>query len=208
MITAQQMRELELYALSKDVSPAKLMENAGKQVFKTITDRYELAGKRIVLFCGTGSNGGDGLVTARYLCENGLSVVVLLFGHKDNLSEEALENYDLVRKKVNIIPILEKNDLSKFKFQPHLNFVFIDAMLGIGLKGAVREPVASGIDFFNSTSAIKIALDVPSGINADTGDALDKSCECDLIVTLHDLKCGLQKYQDKTVIVDIGIPRK
>lgn len=201
------MRELEQYAFTKDISISKLMENAGKQVYRTIADRYELDGKRIVLFCGTGNNGGDGLVTARYFAANGFPTVVLLFGHKDNLSEDAQEKYDLVKKQVNILPIIKKQDLSKFKMQPHLSFVFVDALLGIGAKGMVHEPIASGIELFNSLSGTKIAVDVPSGLNADTGEILGKSCECDLIVTLHDIKAGLEKLQDKTVIVDIGIPR-
>jgi NAD(P)H-hydrate epimerase len=208
MITIQQMRELEKYALSKNITVSELMENAGKQVYQTIMDRYDLTGKRIILFCGTGNNGGDGLVAARYFCEQGYSVVVLLFGHKDNLSEEALENYELVRKRVNIITITDKKDLSKFKVQSHLKLLFVDAMLGIGTKGAVYEPVLSGIDLFNSLSGIKVAVDVPSGLNADTGESLGKKCECDLIITLHDAKSGLQNLMDKTVVVDIGLPRR
>jgi len=207
MITSQQMKALEEFALSKDISLAELMENAGKAVYQETTKKYDLSGKRILVFCGVGNNGGDGLVAARYFHQNNYPVIVFLFGHRDNLSEEALNNYELIRKKVNIISIRDQEELKNFKLQKHLNFVLIDGLLGLGLKGTVREPISSAIDFYNSIPGNKISIDVPSGVNADTGEVHEKKCESDLIITLHDLKPGLGTYLDKTTIVDIGIPR-
>jgi len=208
MITSQQMKEMEEWALSKDISISQMMENAGRGVFREITQRFDLTHKHIVVFCGTGNNGGDGLVAARYFHERGQPVLIFLFGHKDGLSEEALENYEKIKKVVNIISIQDQEELKRFKLQKHLEYVLIDALLGIGLKGTVREPLASAIDLYNSIPGKKISVDVPSGMNADTGEIVEKCCQADLIVTLHDLKIGLASMQEKCVVVDVGIPRK
>ncbi|MFH0701346.1 MAG: NAD(P)H-hydrate epimerase [Candidatus Woesearchaeota archaeon] len=208
MITSQQMKELELFALSKDISLAKMMENAGRGAYKETIKRFDLSGKRIVLFCGPGNNGGDGLVAARYFHENNHPVIIFLFGDKDNLSEESLDNYNRIKKEVNIICIHSKEEMGKFKLQKHLEFVLVDALLGIGIKGIVREPLSSAIDMYNSIPGQKVSVDVPSGMNADTGEVAEKCCESDLIVTFHDLKVGLEKMQKKCVVVDVGIPKK
>ncbi len=202
------MRELEEYALSKDISIAELMENAGRGVFRAIREKYELTDQRVVIFCGTGNNGGDGLVVARYFHEKNFPVVALLFGPKESLSDESRENYEKLKKQVNVLFILTKEELSKFHFQPHHKLLLIDAMLGMGAKGSIREPIASAIDLFNSLPGIKVAVDVPSGLNSDTGEMLGKTCECDFIVTFHELKVGLEKFQDKVKVMDIGIPRR
>lgn len=208
MITSQEMKKLEELALSKDLPVANLMENAGKAVVREVLKRYDLQGKRVVVFCGTGNNGGDGLVAARQFYEKGYPVVVLLFGHKDNLSDESREKYDALWRKVNVVSISSLDELNQIKLQKHLSYLLVDALLGIGIKGPAREPVASAIDLFNSISGIKVAVDVPSGIHPDTGEVLEKACEADLVVALHDVKQGSEKFMEKTVIVDIGLPRK
>ena len=205
MITSQQMRQLERKAAQHGITYSELMENAGKEVFYAVKDQYDLTDKRVVVFCGPGNNGGDGFVAARYFAEH-CPAIVLFFGSKEKLSEEAFEQYEQVKNRANVIVIRTREDLQKFHFQEHLSFIFIDALLGIGIKGTVEDPIAAGIDLFNSTKGIKVAIDIPSGVNPDTGEILGTACKVDYIVTFHDLKPGLEKFQDKTVIVDIGIP--
>lgn len=205
MITSQQMRQLERKAAQHGITSSELMENAGREVFLAVKEQYDLVGKRVVLFCGSGNNGGDGFAAARYFADH-CPVIILFFGSKDKLSEEALEQYELVKTKANVIVIKTGDDLQKFHFQEHLSFIFIDALLGIGIKGVVEDPIAAGIDFFNSTKGIKVAVDVPSGINPNTGEVQGIACQVDCIVTFHDLKQGLEQFQDRTVVVDIGIP--
>ncbi len=242
MITSTQMRELEEAAYEQGLSPQELMENAGEQVYRAIKQRYgiELTNKRLIIFAGQGNNGGDGFVIARHFAEDKDSlkgnlpvsnspVLILFFGDKQKLSEEALVMYEKVRKKANIIPIRSAQDLQHFQVQDGFQLLLIDALLGTGVKGKVREPLASAIAYFNSLPGIKVAVDIPSGIDPDTGRKnndengdensernSDKKgaqnneyCEVDLIVTFHDLKAGLQgleNWQEKTVVVDIGIP--
>ena len=201
MITVKEMKALEEQAAQQGVSIEELMENAGKAVFETVKDKYELDGRQIVVFCGQGNNGGDGFVAARYFSEE-TNVLVLFFGDKEKLSEEAELNYNKIKDAV--VEIRDKKELNEFHFQEK-DYIFIDALLGTGVTGTVREPFVSAIDLFNSISGVKVAVDVPSGMDADTGSG-DKVCNCDLIVCFHDLKKGLEEHKDKTVVVDIGIP--
>lgn len=214
MISAKEMTELEHWATQQGLSVEELMENAGRAVFETVKEKYDLADKQIVLFCGQGNNGGDGFVAARYFGEEARTLV-LFFGDKEKLSEEAELNYNKIRLALPVIKIGSKEDLIKFKFQKGINYLLIDAIFGIGLalgaKGKIREPFSSGIELFNSIPGIKVAVDLPSGMDADTGEAVGEGgeyCQADLIVCFHELKKGLEKFQDKTVIVDIGIPTR
>lgn len=205
MLTVKQMKALERTAQKKGIFAADLMENAGRGVASAVREKFDLMDKHIAIFAGSGNNGGDGFVAARYFSVTN-PVVVLFFGEKEKLSEEALNNYEKIFNKINVIKISSKEDLKKFHFQNNHKLVLVDAMLGTGVKGTIRQPVSWGIDYYNSLNGMKVTVDVPSGINADTGRTSGKSCDCDLIVTFHDIKVGLEKFKEKTVVVDIGIP--
>ena len=205
MITSSQMQQLEKQAVQEGISIEQLMENAGRKVFEVVEEKFELSNSSVIIFAGHGNNGGDGFVAARHFKEL-YPVTVLFFGNPESLSEESRLNYDKIKDEINIIQIENKEDL-KFKFQPK-NLLLIDAMLGTGIKGEIREPISSGIDLFNSLSGTKIAVDIPTGINPDTGERADKFCQVDLIVCFHDLKAGLKELQEKTIIVDIGIDKE
>jgi len=204
MITAAEMKALEEQAVQNGTSVQELMENAGKAVYEIVKEKYGLDGHQVVIFAGQGNNGGDGLVAARYFAEE-VSVVILFFGDFEKLSEEAEQNYNKIKETVPILEIRNKEDFENIHLQKSLNYIFIDALLGTGVKGKIRETFSFGIDLFNSGKAIKVAVDLPSGMDPDTGEVEDKACEADLIVCFHDLKQGLEKFKDKTVIVDIGL---
>lgn len=204
MITSQQMRELEQKTVQKGVSIKQLMENAGRGVFEAVKEKYDLTNRKVVIFAGSGNNGGDGFVAARYFAEE-CPVIVLFFGEEEKLSEEAKLNYNRIKKKVTTIKIKNKNDLSKFHFQKNLEYILIDALLGTGVEGEIREPISLAVDYFNSLSGIKVAVDLPSGLDPDTGIVQDKMCFVDLVVCFHDLKMGLNQFKEKVVVVDIGL---
>lgn len=207
MITTQQMKELEDYAETQGVSSLDLMENAGREVVAAVKRKYELDGKRIIIFCGTGNNAGDGFVAARYFAEDHENpVTVLFFGTKEKLKEEAKRNYEKIGWPITLVEIVSPEDLQLFHVQKNLGLVVVDALLGTGIKGELREPLAAAIDLFNQLSGVKVAVDIPSGVNPDTGEIPGKYCKADFIVTFHDLKVGLEKWWKKTVVVDIGIP--
>ncbi|MBT3297810.1 NAD(P)H-hydrate epimerase [archaeon] len=214
-ITSQQMKELEDYAEKKGISKFELMENSGKAVFELISKEHDFLGKHIIIFAGHGNNGGDGFVIARYFAEF-CNVLVLFFGKEEKLKDEARKNYLKIKDNVTIFEVETSNDLKCFKLQNNIDYIFIDALLGTGIKIELREPLLFGINYFNECEAyLKVAIDVPSGVNPDTGESgSDKEgqiheCNVDLIVTFHNIKLGLEKRGDlkeQVRVVDIGIP--
>lgn len=207
MITSSQMRALEREAQAHGILKDQLMENAGKETARNLHEHCDLIGKRIVIFAGVGDNGGDGLVAARYLSKDN-NVIIFLCGDKEKMSEDAQNKYILIKKTIPVVHIRTPDDLHKVKLQPHLPYIFIDALIGIGLQGDIREPIISAIKFFNENEGYKVALDVPSGLDADTGSLTTPHTNVDLIITLHDLKTGLVELRDKTIIIDIGLGKK
>lgn len=195
------MKELEHSAEKQGISKLELMENAGRKIYEAIISRYDLHQKYIIIFAGQGNNGGDGFVAARYFSDDH-PVIILFFGEEGQLGPEAKINYELIKKKVTVIKARKKEDVEVLKFP---GLFLIDALLGIGVKGKIREPISSAIDLFNSMEGTKIAVDLPSGLNPDTGRIINKICKVDLIITFHDFKPGLIQFKDKTVVVDIGL---
>ncbi len=199
------MKRLEQHAVQQGVSILELMEHAGEQVYQTVKREIDTSNKHIIIFCGTGNNAGDGFVAARHFTPEN-PVTILLFGDEAKLSSEADFNLQRIKNKITISNIRNKQELALFKIQQHLDLICIDALLGTGITGSLREPIASAIDYFNSLPGFKVAVDIPSGLNPDTGEVPEKMCDVDLIICFHDLKAGLEKFKDKVVVVDIGIP--
>jgi ADP-dependent NAD(P)H-hydrate dehydratase / NAD(P)H-hydrate epimerase len=204
MITVKEMRKLERYAASRGILPIELMQNAGKVVYDTIKSKFDVENKHIIIFTGPGNNGGDGFVAGKHFLETN-QVIILFFGDENKLSPESKNCYDQVKDSIPIIQIVTLDDLKQFRIQENVNLICIDSLLGIGVDGEAREPLLSAIKYFNSLKGEKISIDIPSGLNADTGEG-NIICDSDLIITFHDLKVGLEKFKDKTVIADIGIP--
>lgn len=177
-----------------------LMENAGRAVYHIIRQRFGLKDKKILVVCYHGNNGGDGFVAARYLCDEA-ETDVLFIGDESRLKKEALANF----KKV------EHNEKIQFLVDDEVDFdaydIIVDAILGIGIKGRLNREISAVIDDINSSKAYKVSVDIPTGMDPDTGIVADKCVNADLIVTFHDLKKGLEKLQDKTVVADIGLPK-
>ena len=107
---------------------------------------------------------------------------------------------------------IERNEKVQFLTDDEVDFdeydIIIDAILGIGIQGRLNRTISAIIDDINNSKAFKVAVDIPTGLDPDTGDIVDKFVNADLIITLHDLKKGLEKLQDKTVVVDIGLYSK
>ena len=127
---------------------------------------------------------------------------VLFIGDEDKFKEEAENNFKIIEKNQKIQLLIDPEQIDFDDYD-----IIIDALLGTGSSGEIKEPIASAIQEINNSSAFTIAVDVPSGINPDTGEAANKAVNPDLIITFHDIKKGLEKFKDKTIIVDIGIKR-
>ena len=181
MLTVKEMRKLERYASSRGILPIELMENAGKAASQALREKFDLNNKHIIIFAGPGNNAGDGFVTARYLAETN-QVTVLFFGTVEKLTEESQKNYDKIKDNVSILQIKEKDELKQFHVQKDINLICVDALVGIGFKGELRDPIKFAIEYYNSLEGEKISIDIPSGLNADTGEG-DLICKFDYLAS-------------------------
>ena len=186
-----------------------MMENAGAAAAKRIEEKYPIMilEEGILVFAGFGNNGGDGLVIARHLAGYGSSVTVFLLGEADNIrSEECSWNWSLLEK-MKSVKLLTGGNL---EYLNNLEFdIIIDGILGTGISGEIREPQASAITFINKSNAFKLAVDVPSGVDPDTGNKNSPHVTADMTVTFHRMKVGMPKRKDmcgEIFVEKIGIP--
>ncbi len=207
-ITSRNMRALEVNAEYFGVSLLQLMENAGRNIAAEINMRFQ-KDQRIVIFCGLGGNGGDGFVAARHLLSMGFSrLAVVLAGKSKDLTHEAAKvNWVALQYLRESVPILEANDVSDLPIVPV--DVVVDALLGTGTKGKLKPPISQFVNHINSLKAVKVAVDVPTGIDSDTGEVLGCAVKADFTVTFYKAKKGLaasKEYVGKLVVRDIGLP--
>ena len=198
MITAQEMLELEQNC---GIPVGILMEKAGKEISEVLRKKFDIKNKKILIIAYHGNNGGDGFVAARYLADEA-ETDVLFTGDEEKLKNEALTNFKRIdnNDKIQILT-LESVDFSDYD-------IIIDAIFGTGITGEIKDPMATLISNLNKSKAYKVSVDIPSGINPDTGEKANVYFEPDLIIALHDIKKGLESFKDKTVIVDIGIKKR
>jgi len=198
-----------------------LMECAGYAITDEIIRRYTLNEEStVVIFCGTGNNGGDGFVVARHLAAFNIKSVVILVGAPEKIRTHASNfNWDIVTKHVDyLVKTIVVSDSSSIKDIGVLNdgkdkiSLIVDGLLGTGVKGKIRDPIASAIDKINLLKENNIdivSIDVPSGLDPNTGDVLDKAVKASLVIALHRIKIGLDtknEYIDDLVVRSIGIP--
>jgi hydroxyethylthiazole kinase-like uncharacterized protein yjeF len=216
IVTAEQMREIDRKAADMGISTAFLMENAGRAVAEATRDFIDYtAGKRILVLAGSGNNGGDALVAARYLYEWGAEVSVYLLSERSDDDK----NLELLKQHSIQIAHLDKvGKLSKLKALLAEAEIVIDGILGTGKARAIEGDFKEVLSKINQEklkrpSLVIVAVDIPTGLNADTG-AVDHSCPgADLTVTLGLPKPGLYNFPGadragKVVIADIGIPEE
>jgi NAD(P)H-hydrate epimerase len=159
----------------------------------------------VVVFCGTGNNGGDGFVVARHLSNAGAQVEIALAGDVDRLSPDAAANHRICAAMG--IPINSADAVS-----PDADTLIVDALLGTGFAGDVRAPLAAVIDRINETPKRRVvALDVPSGLDCDTGRPSNATVRADVTVTFVAGKVGFdaasaRPYVGRVDVADIGSP--
>lgn len=215
-LSVAQSREVDRAAIERLGIPGLLlMENAGRGCADALCDRG--AKGPVAIFCGAGNNGGDGFVLARHLALRGLKVGILLVPPAEKLQGDALTNYKIAR--ASEIPIVELADeggpmaiseaLDYFLEEPAEWIV--DALLGTGARGAPRPPYDSIIEWINAEESRRLAVDVPSGLDADTGEPSPTTIKADVTVTFAASKHGYRspqarEYLGELVVADIGIP--
>ena len=203
-ITVEQMMKIEENGHLMGFLKKFMMENAGASAVRRLVDAFgDMSGKRVMIIAGTGNNGGDGMVIARHLAGLGAVVRIFLLGTQDSIrTEEARWNWDLLSKMRSVMIV------DDYAADPAPE-VLIDAALGTGISGGVREPYASAISFINGSAAFTLAVDVPSGLDATTGEAAGECVRADMTVTFHRAKSGMAQRADvcgRLFVEAIGIP--
>lgn len=185
-ITAEQMRHFDSYTINKIGIPSLvLMERAALAVRDEVLNAFPLYLDHVVVVAGSGNNGGDGLDVARLLHIAGVKVTILNVGNPDHASAE----HQTQEKIYQYYQIPETTDLGILK-QASL---IIDAMFGIGIDRPVTGAYADAIDAINHSKALVVAIDMPSGINTDTGEVMGTAVKADATVTFAFNKVGLTK---------------
>ncbi len=208
-ITSREMQALEINAQYFGVNIIQLMENAGRSVAQEIIERFK-KNKKVTIFCGLGGNGGDGFVAARHLLNADFEITVILVGKSRNISHDAaFSNWVILQALEDKITIFEVTDSSLI---PKVDSdIVIDALLGTGAKGKLKSPIIQSVDVINNSNAFKIAVDVPTGVDSDTGNVLGTAVKADLTIAFHKAKIGLDKaknYVGELVVADIGLPHE
>jgi NAD(P)H-hydrate epimerase len=213
VVTSQQMREIDRKAIEENkLSGLALMENAGLRIFQSLKYIYaDLRLKKIVIFTGSGNNGGDGFVVARHLYNYGVKVKVFLLAPSNKIKGEAGDNLNIINKMgVELIEV-ETVKLEETQEAIQNSDLIIDAILGTGLHGRVTGLKAKIINLINAAGKEVVAIDVPSGLDADTGKIEGPCIKVAHTITLALPKIGLllfpgASYAGKVTVEDIGIP--
>jgi len=215
LVTAEEMRSFDAAAINDYGIPGVvLMENAGRATFLMLKERMggDVAGLKVSVVAGPGNNGGDGYVIARYLINYGAQVRTFLLAPRDKIKGDALINLRVLEMMTeDIFPVTDAESLERaVAFWRHSN-VIVDAILGTGLNSEVRSPYRDAIQVINRSNAFKIAVDIPSGVQADTGRILGTCVLADLTATYGFQKLGTAlfpgaEYCGEINVVDISIP--
>lgn len=220
-LTAAQCRAVDQYAIETlGIPGVVLMENAGRNAADLITrwagqmrKRPSAPLPRVSVVCGRGNNGGDGFVIARHLAIRGFRVSVDLMADPAGLTPDAAVNHAIVRKMGVAIRRLDRpRALTEAVRRWRPSPILVDALLGTGFAGEVREPLAGVIRRINSLHGpLIVAVDVPSGLNADTGEPGGVAVKAHHTVTFLAAKVGFTRpkakpYVGHVTVVDIGAP--
>ncbi|SDF30669.1 NAD(P)H-hydrate epimerase [Halorubrum xinjiangense] len=209
MITTDRMAAVDANAAALGVPRKQLMESSGNAVAREVRAVAE-PGATVALVCGRGNNGGDALVAARFL--KGYDVTAHLLGRPETIRTDiARENWDaLEAAEITAETVTDSRDIDLAGPDGDDPDVIVDAMLGSGVSGGLREPERTAAEAINATDATVIAVDVPSGIDADTGDPTggpdSVRVRADRVVTFHAEKPGLAALDADVTVADIGIP--
>lgn len=211
LLSGRQAREIDhKFREILGVPSLVLMENAGRAVAEEAM-RLVSPGRPVAVFCGKGNNGGDGFVAARHMLLNGIRPDIFLVADFEQVKGEARTNLDIAQGlKLKIITVRQGN-LSVVQAALPRYALIIDALLGIGLNGDVDGLLGEVIEMINLSRAKKLAADIPSGLDAQTGRVLGHCVKADTTVTFVASKRGMvlgngPKYSGKIVVRDLGIP--
>ena len=212
--TREEVRNVDRIAMDDYAMPGViLMENAGRgaaDIAMQMLESGEPCGPKLhaVIVCGCGNNGGDGFVIARHLHNRGVGVTVHLLAPRDKIAGDALINLQIAEKMKFDIRQSAPDDLDLSECD-----LVVDAIFGTGLSGEVREPFLSAIAAVNAARKPVLAVDIPSGLDANTGGVLGDCVRATRTATFALPKVGFTKQSGpemtgEVTVVDIGVPKE
>lgn len=212
-LSRAQVREVDRIAIEELGIPGiVLMENAGHSAAQIILHEASEGGL-VSIVCGGGNNGGDGFVIARHLANAGQRVAVFLASDPAKLSGDAATNYHIVsRMGFDFIPFDTEDRIYAGKARLHESEIIVDAILGTGFSGQVRVPLDEAILAINSAAAAdRVAIDVPSGLDCDTGEPSNATVKAQHTITFVAPKLGFSTasargFVGRVHVVNIGAP--
>lgn len=213
LVTAAEMRELDRQAIEEVGVPSLvLMENAGRTTYQILRREFPDLTAPVAVLAGRGNNGGDGSVVARYLAQAGVPVAIFLAAARDQVKGDAQVNLEIAaRLGIEIVEVREEKDLNPLAHRLARSGLIVDALLGTGLNSEVRGLYRLVIDEINHLRPPVLAVDIPSGLCADTGQPLGAAVEAQVTVTYGWPKIGQilppgRDYVGRLWQVDISIP--
>ncbi|MBM4288666.1 MAG: NAD(P)H-hydrate epimerase, partial [Deltaproteobacteria bacterium] len=213
LVTAAQMRQLDQQTIEEIGVPSiVLMENAGRTTYQILRQEFPDLDGPVVVLAGRGNNGGDGFVVARYLANAGFEVMVLLLAEKSQIGGDARINLGILDQlTVPVREIITEEDLLDQIPLLEDASLLVDAIFGTGLSSEVKGLYRTAISILNDTPAPVLAIDIPSGLSADTGHPLGVAVLADVTVTYGWPKIGQIFPPGRDLVgrlwqVDISIP--
>ena len=215
VMTREEVRAFDAWAINTAGIPGVvLMENAGRSCAELIEDKLgDIAEPRVCILCGTGNNGGDGYVIARHLLNNSINVAVVIFGDRSKIKGDAKINLDILEKMGQLVVQVNPADADitdKVRTFSAGADMIVDSLFGTGLRGQLSEEYIRLIESINARNCPILAVDIPSGLDCDTGRSLGAAIEADYTVTFVAVKKGFtttqaDKYTGEIFIASIGV---
>lgn len=198
MLPYEEIKVLDINSEYHGVPTIRLMENAGETVADVVQKKFDLRGKTVLVLCGTGNNGGDGFVAARYLSEHCTVKVVLAKRIEEVRTSISTRNFARIEDELEVVE--SATDLGDYI---RSSDIIVDALLGIGVSGKLREPYRSIVKKVNRSKKPVVSIDVPSGLGTDL------AIRPKITVALHDKKVGQTKENSGQILVrSMGIPEE
>jgi len=216
VMSRDEVRAFDAWAINTlGIPGVVLMENAGRSCAELIKEKLSsIAAPKVCIFCGTGNNGGDGYVIARHLLNNGFKVVVVICGDRTKIKGDAKINLDILEKLGQQIKSLDLNrsDIAaQVKKLAGDADMLVDALFGTGLSGPLNSEYKQLIENINALNRLVLAVDIPSGLDCDTGLPLGAAIRAAYTVTFVAMKKGFlaakdaNKYTGEIFVASIGV---
>ena len=216
VMSRDEVRAFDRWAINTlGIPGVVLMENAGRSCAELIKDKLAgVASPRVCIFCGTGNNGGDGYVIARHLLNSGFKVAVIVVGERRKIKGDAKINLDILEglgQSIEQLNVSEPNIAGKVKAFTADADMLVDSLFGTGLGGQLSDEYKQLIESINAQNCPILAVDIPSGLDCDTGEPLGAAIRASYTVTFVSAKTGLTsassaaQYTGEVFVASIGV---